>query len=298
MPDLIKSGKVAIIGSPESWHGKMLQDALLKRGKNVIFVDPIHLFASLGRNNSVNVEDTLLSECDFVLVREIPGGSLEQVIFRMDALHHLENNGTCIINSPYAIEKMVDKYYTLSLLQNAGLPVPDTCVCENFSQAVKAYEALGGDVVVKPLFGSRGVGIVRVTDGETAWRVFKALQLSSYVYYLQRFIAHNNRDLRVMVVGQQCIAAMERVASDWKTNIAVGGIPQRVDIDLEVQALCLKATSVLGADYCGLDLVRSESGELFFIEMNSMPAWQGLQQVATVNIADQIVDHCINKIRQ
>lgn len=298
MPDLIKSGKVAIIGSPESWHGKMLQDALLKRGKKVIFVDPIRLFACLGRNNSVNVEDTLLSECDFVLVREIPGGSLEQVIFRMDALHHLENNGTCIINSPYAIEKMVDKYYTLSLLQNAGLPVPDTCVCENFSQAVKAYETLGGDVVVKPLFGSRGVGIVRVTDGETAWRVFKALQLSGYVYYLQRFIAHNNRDLRVMVVGQRCIAAMERVASDWKTNIAVGGTPQRVDIDLEVQALCLKATSILGADYCGLDLVRSESGELFFIEMNSMPAWQGLQQVATVNIADQIVDHCINKIQQ
>jgi RimK family alpha-L-glutamate ligase len=296
MPEQNNPGRVAILGSSESWHGKMLQGALKQRGKEVVFVDPTCLIALLGRNTSVNGKDIGLSECDFVLVREIPGGSLEQVIYRMDALHQLENSGTCIINSPYAIEKMVDKYYTLSLLHNAGLPVPDTFVCENFDQAMKAYDTLGGDIVVKPLFGSRGIGIVRVTDGETAGRVFKALQLGGYIYYLQRFIPHNNKDMRVMVVGQQCIAAMERIASDWKTNISLGGTPQSVDIDLEIQALCLKAASVLDADYCGIDLMRSESGEIFFIEMNSMPAWQGLQQVTPVNIAEQIVDYCIHKV--
>ncbi len=295
MPELNNSSGVAILGSSESWHSKMLHSALTQRGKKVVFIDPTSLAANLGKKNGVSAKGIYLPKCDFVLVREIPGGSLEQVIYRMDALHHLENSGTCIINSPYAIEKMVDKYYTLSLLQNAGLPVPDTFVCENFEQAIKAYEALGGDVVVKPLFGSRGVGIVRVTDGETAGRVFKALQLGGYIYYLQRFIPHDNKDIRVMVVGQQCIAAMERVASDWKTNISMGGTPQRIDIDLEIQTLCLRAANVLGADYCGIDLMRSESGEVFFIEMNSMPAWQGLQQVTPVNIAEQIANYCINK---
>ena len=99
---------------------------------------------------------TQLDGMDLVLVRAVPGGSLEQVIYRMDALHQLENLGIRVVNSPGAIEKMVDKYYTSSLLQKAGLQVPETLVCEDLGSAVEAFQALGKDVVIKPLFGSRG----------------------------------------------------------------------------------------------------------------------------------------------
>ena len=268
-----------------------------KHGARVAFVDAIQLTAKLGSGAGVSGSGISLAECDLLLAREIPGGSLEQVIFRMDALHQLENAGLRVVNSPYAIEKMVDKYYTLSLLQQAGIPVPETCVTEDFTQAMDAFQALGRDVVVKPLFGSRGVGMVRVTDSDTAGRVFRALQLGGYVYYLQQYLPHNNRDLRVMVVGDACVAAMERVADSWKTNIAAGALPVSTELSSIVGDICLKASRTLGADYCGVDLLRSESGEIFVLEVNSMPAWQGLQEVTPFNIADQIVEYSFGFIR-
>jgi RimK family alpha-L-glutamate ligase len=262
----------------------------------VVYVNAAQLTSRLGNIAEVDGGGIPLSEYDLLLVREVPGGSLEQVIFRMDALHQLENAGLRVVNSPYSIEKMVDKYYTLSLLQQAGLHVPETRVTEGFTEAMEAFQTLGGDVVVKPLFGSRGVGMVRVTEADTAGRVFRALQLGGYVYYLQQFIPHNNRDQRVMVIGEECVAAMERVADSWKTNVAAGARPVYTEVTPEVREVCLRAARTLGADYCGVDLLRSEAGELYILEVNSMPAWQGLQEVTAFNIADRIVEYCLTVV--
>jgi RimK family alpha-L-glutamate ligase len=288
--------KVAILGYSESWHSRELSRALQDRDITPEFIDPLSLQARLGEKMRVSSQGTDLSDIDLLLVREVPGGSLEQVIFRMDALHQLENMGLKVINSPYAIEKMVDKYYTSSLLQQADILVPETRVAEDFSQAMEGFHQLGGDVVVKPLFGSRGAGMVRVTDPETASRTFRALQLGGYIFYLQKFIPHNNRDMRVLVVGENCLAAMERVADDWKTNISVGAHPMKLELSTEIKTLCLLASKSVGADYCGVDLLRSETGELYVIEVNSMPAWQGLQQVTDFNIADHLVEYLCNSI--
>ena len=136
-----------------------------------------------------------------VIVRAIPGGSLEQVIFRVDALHRLARLGVAVINSPRCIERTVDKYFTSTLLEDAGLPTPRTRVCERFDDALAAFEALGGDVVVKPLFGSEGRGIVRVSDPDLAYRTCRALELTRSVFYLQEFVPHGGRDIRAFVVG-------------------------------------------------------------------------------------------------
>ena len=285
--------KAVIFGTPGSWHCEKLARALKKRRIQPTFASINAVCAQLGNRLEVTFEDEPLSLFDMGFVREVPGGSLEQVIFRMDALHQLENGGMRIINSPYAIEKMVDKYYTLSLLQKAGLPVPETRVLEGAEAALAAFHALGGDVVVKPLFGSRGVGMVRVTDDDTAGRVFRAMQIGDFVYYLQKFIPHDNRDIRVLVAGGECIAAMERVARDWKTNVAAGAHPEPYEPEEDVRTASLLAVQAVGADYCGVDLLRSESGELFLLEVNSMPAWEGLQTVTQFDIADRIVEKCL-----
>jgi ribosomal protein S6--L-glutamate ligase/tetrahydromethanopterin:alpha-L-glutamate ligase len=290
--------KTVILGSPGAWHTQTLTAALRKRGVEPVFGDAARLQVRLGSSPGVTVEATFLSDADLVLVREVPGGTLEQVIYRMDALHQLENGGVRVINSPYAIEKMVDKYYALSLLQDAGLRVPETRLTESPSEALEAFHSLGGDVVVKPLFGSRGVGMVRVTETDTAGRVFRALQLGGYVYYLQKYIPHNNRDQRVMVIGEECVAAMERVADSWKTNIAAGAWPIRTEVTSDVRDVCLQAARRLEADYCGVDLLRSEAGELFVLEVNSMPAWQGLQEVTPFDVADRIVKYCFDVIQR
>ena len=159
------------------------------------------LTAREGRRQGLYCRNQTLDDCHALLVRTIPGGSLEQIIFRMDALHCLEKRGVYLFNPPKVVERTVDKYYTTSLLATAGLPTPPTVVTENYSEAMVAFAELGEDVVVKPLFGSLGRGMVRVTDPDTAHRVFRALDLGRYVYYLQQFVPHDNQDLRVFVLG-------------------------------------------------------------------------------------------------
>ena len=155
----------------------------------------------------------------------MPPGTLEQVVFRMDALHRLEALGVPVLNPPRAVEAAVDKYLALARLEAAGLPVPPTWVGESADEALDAFERLGGDVVVKPLFGSEGRGLVRVSDRELARRTFQTLERLGAVLYVQRFVRHPGHDLRAFVLGDRVLGAIRRQApgGDWRTNVAVGG---------------------------------------------------------------------------
>lgn len=288
--------KIGILGSPDSWHCQELDQAWNKRGVSPVFIDPRAMVAHLGDHSGVTSAMISMGQMDLVMVRSIPSGSLEQVIYRMDALHQLENFGLRIVNTPGAIEKMVDKYYTLSLIEQAGLLVPATRVMEGGEDALLAFDQLGRDVVVKPLFGSRGVGVERITDKEDAKLIFDGLIKAGSIYYLQKFIPHGDRDYRVLVMSGKCIAAMERVASSWKTNISQGATARKVELDREIEDNSLRAARAVGADYCGVDLMRGENGRLYTLEVNSMPAWQGLQTVTVFNIADRLVDYCLSII--
>src|SRR6266404_3600979 len=178
------------------WHTDQLCRALAERGHEGCVLPYEGLVSRFGGSGPPFVaagED--LASCGAVLARIIPAGSLEQIIFRMDALHALEERGIPVINSPRAIERTVDKLWTTALLQHAGLPVPETVVCEDPEAAMAAFRTLG-DVIVKPLFGSMGLGMVRVSDEEMAFRVFRTLETLRSVYYLQRAIDHDGCDVR------------------------------------------------------------------------------------------------------
>ena len=160
---------------------------------------------------AVRSRDVSLDECDAVIVRGIPRGSLEQVIFRVDALHAREARGVTCVNGPRARERHIDKFLASALLARAGVSTPRTVACERSDDALEAFEELGGDVIVKPLFGAMGAGMTRVDDADVAHRVFHALELERAVYYLQETLAHDGRDLRALVVGGRVLAAIERL---------------------------------------------------------------------------------------
>ncbi len=247
------------------------------------------MIARVGNQARLSSLKADLDSYDIVLVRFIPRGSLEQIVFRMDALHLLEARGIRVINRPKVIELTVDKLYTSGVLEQAGLLTPRTIVCEDSNDAMKAFAALGGDVVVKPLFGSMGRGLVRVEEEELAYRVFKALDLERAVYYLQETIPHHGYDIRAFVIGGRIVAAMERVADSWRTNVARGARARPTRLTAEQEDLCLRAAQILEVDYAGVDLLPAVSGEQYLIEVNSVPGWEGLQSVSEVNIAEEVV---------
>jgi RimK family alpha-L-glutamate ligase len=160
-----------------------------------------------------------------------------------------------------------------------------------------AFHELGGDVVVKPLFGSEGRGMVRVSDPDTAYRALRALELGRYVYYLQEFVPHGCEDIRAFVVGQQVVAAMVRQGQTWKTNIAQGARAVPLSPDASLCALAGQAARAVGADYAGVDILAIPGGDYTVIEVNGIPGWQGLQEVTHVDIADRIVEYALRQGR-
>ncbi|HEX5107653.1 MAG TPA: RimK family alpha-L-glutamate ligase [Vicinamibacterales bacterium] len=239
-----------------------------------------------------------LLEADAVLARIIPAGSLEQIIYRVDALHWIERRGVVVMNSPRTIERTVDKFYTDSLLRDAGLPTPDTVVCEGVDEAMAAVRSMG-DVVIKPIFGSMGHGLVRVANPDLAYRVLRPLEQMKSVFYVQRALDHGGRDWRVFVVGGQAIGAIERQAppGEWRSNISRGGSARRIDVSPECARLAVRAAAAVGADYAGVDLLPSSDG-VFVLEVNGIPGWQGLQQATDVDVAGAIVEHLVERVLQ
>ena len=136
------------------------------------------------------------------------------------------------------------------------MPTPRTIACERAEDALEAFDELGGDVIVKPLFGSMGAGMTRVDDPDVAYRVFHALALERAVYYLQEALPHAGRDLRAFVVGGRVLAAIERVGAGWRANLARGAQARPTELSAEQERLCLEAAEALGADYAGVDLLR------------------------------------------
>jgi RimK family alpha-L-glutamate ligase len=292
---------IAILSARTGWHTDELCRALSERGHTSRVLPYEGLVARLGseraRAAELSSENTDIFGADAVLARIIPNGSLEQIIYRVDALHWLETRGSIVMNSPRAIERSVDKFYASALLQECGLPTPETVVCEGTSDAMDAVRKMG-DVVVKPLFGSMGHGMVRVSDPDVAFRVFRSLEQVRSVFYVQRMIEHEGRDVRVFVVGGRVVGAIERRAPDgqWRTNFTRGGSVRPFDLSRSWEQLALRAAAASGADYAGVDLLPSRDGQVFVLEVNGIPGWQGLQQATGLDVAGAIVDHLQQRV--
>jgi RimK family alpha-L-glutamate ligase len=284
--------KIGILSSQRGHHVLALEAAIRNRGREPAFFAISRLAGWIGKPPVMQVRGERLEDCAALLVRTIPTGSLEQIIFRMDALHRLESLGVRVVNNASAIERTVDKYYTSFLLADAGIPTPRTLVTEDFDTALAACREMG-DVVLKPLFGSEGKGMVRLTDEETAYRVLRAWELHRYIYYLQEYLPHFQEDIRAFVVGNCVVAAMRRRGTGWKTNFSKGAEVQPIELSAEMEELALKATRLINLDYAGVDLMQAEDGRTYVLEINSIPGWRGLQKTTDRGIAGHIIDHIL-----
>jgi len=285
--------------NPSAWCSRELARAFSELGAKVTFMRFDRLSARVGfrplashRRPDLRAVEAL----DALVVRPIGRGSLEEIIFRMDLLRRLEEEGVVIVNPAEAIEICSDKYRALWLMELAGLPVPRTFVAEDVRSAMRAFYELGRDVVVKPLFGSRGAGSVRVTDPDTALRVFRAIAFQHGVIYMQEFVPHDPYDIRVFVVGGEVVASMRRVSGHWKKNIALGARPEPLELGPELAEMAVRAAEVTKCEVAGVDILPGPEGPLL-TEINSQPGWRGLQSTTRTDIAMRIASYVLSKIR-
>ncbi len=227
------------------------------------------------------------------LVRGIGASATQKIFFRLDILTALEGLGIRLINSRESLEIASDKFLTSLFLCNNDIPTPKTIVCENATDALDAFENLGGDVILKPLYGSKGIGITRLNDRAFAENVFYTLNELNMIFYLQEFVDHFNRDIRIFVLEDEVIGGMYRISNNWKTNIYAGAKQKSIDLTKELKQLALNSARVTKTEIAGVDIIESENG-LQVIEVNSIPGFTALQKVCKVDLAEKIIDYFLN----
>ncbi len=288
------SNKVIIFtDEPEKqggWHGAQLAAVLTARGFEAIFVSLQDCVIDLSAEKPGIKIPNFAGLPKAVFVRGIAGGTLQQITTRLNILHMLKALGVLVYNDGKAIERTVDKAMTSFLLHQAGIATPQTWVCESRHHAHDIIDK-NTQLVIKPLFGSQGQG-VRLVDVDKL-----PLPMDVFVdgaFYLQSLIKASH-DYRVFVVNNQAVAAMRRTGEGWLHNVAQGAQCESTN-EADVLAIALQAALVLDIAYCGVDVIRDENGKLLVLEVNSIPAWRGLQSVTDLNIAQMMVDDLLSKI--
>jgi RimK family alpha-L-glutamate ligase len=282
--------RLAVLCSPESWYFEDLTRA--SRGRHqLVQVDFAELSSEYnGRATTFSCGERRLDGLDAVLVRTMPPGSLEQVVFRMDLLQGLHRQGTLVVNPPLCVEAAVDKYLCTARLAAAGLKTPRTMVCQTANQSIAAFQQLGGDVVVKPLFGGEGRGIFRVQDEDLASRAFHTLQQLKSVVYMQEFIPHEGYDVRLFLLGDRIFGMRRSNPHDFRTNVSRGANTEPFPLDDHWTSLARSASEAVGAIVAGVDVLPGRDGHLYVIEVNAVPGWKALARTLNLDIASLLLD--------
>lgn len=285
--------RIAIFTDDPGWHGARLRQAFAARGIEAGYVSLRDCRIDLSANRHGVVIPGFESKLPGgAFVRGVPGGTLEQVTFRLGVLHALRELDVPVYNDGRALERTVDKSMTSFLLKRAGVPTPPTWVSESAAQAravLMREGAAGRDVVIKPLFGSQGTGLRRLSAGVD----IPGMEQYHHVVYLQGYVESGDgrwHDHRVFVIAGRAVAGMIRHGSSWINNVAQGGRCEALALTPELAQLAEAATRAVDADYAGVDIVRGEDGRLWVIEVNGIPAWKGLQSVTEIDIAQSLVD--------
>jgi RimK family alpha-L-glutamate ligase len=287
--------KIPVFTDDPGWHGQRLAEALLLRGYEVVFVSLSECRLDLTQNGLGVVIPGFEEELPRgVFVRSVPGGTLQQVIARLDILHGLQMLGVMVYNNGHAIERTVDKAMTSLLLHINHIPTPATWVCESrqYAQSLIQKETMAGHtLVMKPLFGSQGQGVRRL-DANSIFPVPMEEHVDG-LYYLQTFIDSGEgdwHDYRIFVINNKAISVMRRSGSGWINNVGQGAKCESLAPEGELAELAVAAAKAVDIAYCGVDIICDKQSRFYVLEVNSIPAWKGLQSVTELNIAQALID--------
>ena len=293
--------RIPVFTDDPGWHGKRLKEAFAAQGWEAVFLSLKSCSLDLVSGSpGVTIPGFERGLPQGVFVRGVPGGTLQQVIARLDILHALRMLGVMVYNDVRAIERTVDKAMTSFLMHHHGVSTPATWVCESreHAQNVILRETMAGrPIVIKPLFGSQGQGVRRL-ESDSPFPVPMEAHVDG-LYYLQSYIDSGEgawHDHRIFIIDGQPVGAMIRHGSSWVNNVAQGGRCERLPATGEIAELAVAASIAVGMDYCGVDVIRDRSGKLFVLEVNSIPAWKGLQGVVDFDVAQVLVRDFLRKL--
>lgn len=286
------NASIVLFGDGRDWHGKSLLRAFKRRGIAPLVAPLTNCGFSTETATGLAIPG-LGDHCpEGAFVRFIPGGSFEQVTLYLGVLHALRELGVTVWNDARAVERCVDKSTTTFFLQRAGLPTPRTFATVDRNEAEEIVATVIGEgrkLVQKPLFGAQGKGLQLISSPADLAPEDEV----NGAYYLQEFVPpaqEHHQDWRIFVCAGRVVTAMIRHGASWITNIKQGARAKAAIASHDLADLAVRAAASVGADYAGVDIIQAQDGRFLVLEVNSMPAWNGLQRVSRIRISDHVVD--------
>ncbi len=232
-----------------------------------------------------------------------PPASLEDVDIVVDrclstsrslyATQFCDGYGIPVVNSHGTAEVCADKVKNSLALQNAGVPTPETNVAFTKDSALEAIESFGYPCVLKPVVGSWGRLMAKIDSRDAAEAILEhKATLGHYehkVFYVQEFVEKPGRDIRVLAIDGEPVAAMARSSDHWLTNAAKGAETDVFELDEEAIDLVKKASDCVGGGLLGVDLM--EAGDSYTVhEVNHTVEFKALNDAVGTDVPGRIVD--------
>ena len=284
--------KVCIVFDRLRAEEKMLQKEASELGHDAVMLD-----AKITQINT----DSKKEDYDFGDV------VLERCVSYFRGLHFtasLEFMDIPVLNKFEVANICGNKMFMTLLLKKNNIPTPKTYFSFSSQSAAENLEKVGFPLVIKPVIGSWGRGVMPLKDKDTMEAVFEIRDITDSphdrIYYLQELIKRPPRDIRVITVGDEPIAAMYRKSSDggFKTNIALGADPELCEITKEMEDMAVKASKAMGGGILGIDMMEDDERGLVVHEVNNTVEFKGLARVAQRNIPKEMVEYALNYIRK
>ena len=284
--------KTLILTEKEGWHFQQLKKSLESINHYVFSGCLSNITLSLVNNQpKLFINETTIPQVDNVIVRFVPGGTLEEITYYLNILKIFEEMGVRVINTAQKIESTVDKLYTSYFLSKNNIKTPDTFVFRGYEKAKNFLdnEMSEKGVVYKPLFGSQGDNVKLIKHSSE----LKKIDNSSNIYYFQDYLDNTvNHDYRILVIRNNNACKyfyMTRYGDSFINNVSKGGSCVKEPLNKAITDLALKASRLLNMSFCGIDIM-SYNNINYIIEINSIPAWRGLQDVEEEIISDYFVN--------
>lgn len=275
--------KIGVIYSRVRVEEKLLFAALQERGVDYDRIDAQTLAFELNSNG--------LSEYNAVLIRCLSHSQAYYLTRWLDGL------GVPTVSSHQTIAICGDKLLTSAALRKAGVPIPRTMVAFTPESALEAIEEIGYPAVLKPVHGSWGRLLARVSDRYAAEAILEhKTTLGGYqhsIFYIQEYVEKPGRDIRSFVVGDETVAAIYRNSTHWITNTARGGEASNCPITPEIDRISRAAAQAVGGEAVAIDIFEAPDGRLLVSEVNHTPEFRNSIAPTGVDIAGKIIDYVL-----
>jgi len=283
---------VGLVSDRIRWDEKALIRAASNAGVNLKIVDPKTIFLN------VSDPDKLRN-----LFGEV---AIDRCVSYFRGLHIaaiLEKADLKVIN-PFHVSLICgNKVFTTLALINANVPVPRTLVAFTKEGVLKALDEIGFPAVIKPVVGSWGRLIALIKDRDSAQAIIESREQIRnallQIYYIQEYVERPPRDIRVLVIGDEAVAASYRYSpkDDWRTNVARGGISKPCRLTEELKNIALKAAEAVGRGVLAVDCMESSMGILVH-EVNSTVEFRGLYSATGIDIPGKIMKYVVEVMKK